>query len=226
MNIGLKFLKIPILLILLGTFLPSSGFSKEIEDEAIKHELSARLGGFIDQEVKKLEDVVVKLRTENLALLKIIKEDHSFFDFIFAANRNSRDFKLIQAEYRFKKKEISLDELTAVQQEVSFPIVLPSLPTDLDPVLNGGISPGVHARLTSASVTALAKQSDAILSPDRDRSTTHRRMSVGTVTPSTIRSRSADITDLSSMLGKFFFEEEEEEDGKVVLTKLLKEEIL
>lgn len=214
----LKFLKVPTLLALLIVFFPSSIFS--MEDEAIEHKFSARLSELVAQEVNRLEDVVVRLRTENLTLLRAIQERHSFFDSIFsaAANRNSRDFELIQAEYRFKKGEISQDVLTAVQQKVSAPVIFDSLPADLDPVLRGGISPGIPALSTSVSVTALAAQADAALAPDHTRSTAHRRMSLGTVSQSTIRSNAADIADLSSGIEKLFLED----DDGTVIKKLIK----
>lgn len=176
------------------------------------HKTSAHLAGFVTEEVKKLEDDVVKLRKENCTLVRTIKKNQRFFDSIFslAANRNIRDFELIQAEYRFKKGEISQADLTAVQQKVSAPVVFDSLPVDLDPVLRGGISPGVPALSTSTSVTALAAQAGAALVPDPAHSTAHRRMSIGTVTPSTIRATPADIAYLSSYLGTLLLDGDDE----------------
>lgn len=214
----LKFLKIPILMVLLSTFFSSSIFSMDGIEEG--HQLSSHLGAFV-QKVKKLEDVVIELKKDQNALLRIVEAHKDFLEFIFAANRNVKDLELTQAEYRCKTDKITPADLLQIQQALSAPVIIPSIPTDLDAVV-GQTSPGVPAASTSAGVTLLAGYAKADLAPDPVNSTPHRRMATATIPASTIRiNAGGEIADLDAKMRKILLKDAADDDDEKIVRKLL-----
>lgn len=210
----LKFFKTPVLLVLFSTFLPSLGFTSAPavnQEEDSKPSIKMRA---LIPEMERLEQTVEQLTREKASLVKHVTAHIDFLGFVFAANRNNKDYELIKGEYLHKYGQITPQELFNIQQRVSNSITLNSLPTDLNPVLNGGISAGVPAIVTSNSVTNLAREAGALLSPDTAHSTRHRRMTIGTIPPSTIGSSPTETELLSTKLNQVLCLDEA--DGSVV----------
>lgn len=136
----------------------------------------------------------------------LITSHTNFLEYIFADQRNFRDFQLIRAEYEFKKGTISQEDLDKIRDEVANPTVIASLPTHLDAVLNGGISAGVRADQYNASIAPLISASEAQLVIDLNQSTPNRTVSRGNIPAATIK-----IEELNELMGALkLFEIEEE----------------
>ena len=190
---NLKSFRIYILLLLFSTFLPSISFSASIVKEE-EPKLSVKMGAFIPG-IERLEKRVEELEKEVAAHSDILK-----FLFSPVYNRNNRDFELFKAAYSYKLGFITKGDLREIRQRVSDPLELEALPTGLKVVLNGGMSPGIPAEATSKSVKELAKHAEAVLSPDRDHSTKYRKMTIGTISPSTIGSNPEETEYLTTKL--------------------------
>jgi hypothetical protein len=116
----------------------------------------------------------------------LITAHTNFLEYIFTANRNFKDFRLIRAEYQFKKGIISQEDLDEIRGEVANSTVVGSLPTHLNAVLNGGISAGVRADQYNASISPLILASEARLVVDPNQSSPNRTVSRGNIPAATI----------------------------------------
>ncbi|MBU6148596.1 MAG: hypothetical protein KGQ54_00180 [Verrucomicrobia bacterium] len=198
---GLKFLKVPIVLILLGVFFHSSSFS--MEDEAITHGLSARLRVFVDQ-VKELEDIVVKLQERERLYLEKITEYDGFLDLICSLPANSNDFELAKARYTFPKSGKSFEDFERFREELFDDKVYPDVLVGLTPIRPGvKFGPGVPLSAAVASAEMAEEAGYKLTAPDsHDLSREYRDISSARKPGATI-----DIDDItrqfSNVLGSF-----------------------